>query len=520
MKNQSILIKGKQLIINPNPITKKIYLELKPPSLNNNKGVVDRLREALHKDFPNTAVPLPLMEAIARACHNSKWRVTVTVADTPCPKVIAVEEGQKLGGHYGLAIDIGTTTVVVYLVDLTSGEILGVESDYNQQVVHGEDILSRIHFAASSENLAKLTQAIASTLNNLINKLCIDSHIANSQISGAVIGGNTTMIHLLLGLSPAHLCREPYLPTVNQPGFLEARELNIAINDFGIIYCIPNIGSYVGGDAVAGILVSEMHKRDTISIIVDIGTNGEIILGNNQWLAACAGAAGPALEGGVVSAGIRAEAGAIDSVRIDGSTGKVSCTTIANEKPKGICGSGLVDAVAELFIKGIIDFSGRFKDDSKEFTIVKAEDTAHGQDIKITQIDIRNLLRTKAAVNASMEVLLESVGCSLTDIQDFYAAGAFGNYINPESAITIGLYPDMPREKIHLIGNSSVEGARAALVDKEKIRELEEIVKNITYFEIGTHAKFMSKFTAGLFMPHSNLDLYPSVKQKLKLRNN
>ncbi|WP_028307969.1 ASKHA domain-containing protein [Desulfitibacter alkalitolerans] len=517
MKNQTILIRGKQLIINPNPITKKVYLELKPPSLNNNKGVIDRLKEALHKDFPNITVPLPLMDAIVRACHNSKWRVTVTVADTaPCHKIIAVEEGNQLDKHYGLAIDIGTTTVVVYLVDLASGDILGVESDYNQQVIHGEDILSRIHFASSPENLAQLTQAIVSTLNVLINSLCMDAGITNNHISGAVIGGNTTMIHLLLGLSPTHLCREPYLPTVNQPGFLQARELNIAINPFGIIYCIPSIGSYVGGDAVAGILVSEMHKRDTISIIVDIGTNGEILLGNNQWLVACAGAAGPALEGGVVSAGIRAEAGAIDSIQIGGRTRKVRYTTIGNEKPKGICGSGLVDAVAELFINRIIDSSGHFKDDSREFTVVKAEDTAHGQDIIITQIDIRNLLRTKAAVNASLEVLLESVGCSLADIQDFYAAGAFGNYINPESAIIIGLYPDMPREKIHLIGNSSVEGARAALLDKEKIKELEEIVKNITYFEIGTHGKFMSKFTAGLFMPHSNLDWYPTVKQKLK----
>lgn len=503
MKNQNILITGKQLAISPNPITKKVFLKLQPPSLTNNRGVIDRLMDALIKDFPNIRVPLSQMDSISCACHNSNWQVTVTVSDISCQKIINVEQGQQTHKHYGIAIDIGTTTVVIYLIDLTSGKILGVESGYNEQVIYGDDILSRIHFASSSEKLSQLQKAVISTLNILIDKLCNSSKVNNCEISSAVIGGNTTMIHLLLGLDPAHLCREPYLPTINQPGFIDASELNICINPFGVIYCLPSLGSYVGGDAIAGILVSEMHKKESLSLLVDIGTNGEILLGNNQWLVACAGAAGPALEGGVVSTGIRAQAGAIDSVKIDAKTQEIHYTTLGKQKPKGICGSGLVDTIAELLTKKIIHISGRFKADIQEFLLVKAEDTAHGKDIKITEIDIRNLLRTKAAVNASLEVLLESVGCSLSDIKNFYAAGAFGNYINPESAIAIGLYPDMPRENIHLIGNSSIEGARAVLLDKEILNDFEEVVKKITYFEIGTHHDFMNKFTGGLFLPHS-----------------
>ena len=281
------------------------------------------------------------------------------------------------------------------------------------------------------------------------------------------------------------------------------------------------MGSYVGGDVIAGILVSAMHKRQEVSLLVDIGTNGEIILGNSDWLVACAGAAGPALEGGVVASGMRAEQGAVDKVCIN-QNGVVDYHVIGGGQRRceaaGICGSGLVDCLAELLLAGIIDRSGRFVDGRQSLIVVPASESVNGKDIVITQTDIDNIMRTKGAVNAAVEVLLESVGCAMEDVRHFFAAGAFGKHLDIESAVTIGLYPDLPREKMIQLGNSSLEGARQALLSADKLQEAEEITSKITYFELNANQSFMNKFVGCKFFPHTNLEYYPTVRARLAER--
>jgi len=515
----TILSQGTELITALDPLTKKYLISINPPSLQDNRGDADRLKSAITPFLSNKnlEIPLSLLRTIPNICRTGQWQITVTVAEyNGYSRLILIEPGNS-ALNYGVAVDIGTTTIAAYLVDLSTGQVLGTSSDYNSQIKHGDTILDRIQYAYSQENLKELQTAVIDNLNFLISDLILRNNVDRETVTACSISGNTTMIHLALGLDPSRICQEPYIPVVNSAGYFRADDLGLMINSNGIVYCLPSIGSYVGGDVIAGIVVSGMHNHEEICMLVDIGTNGEIVLGNSEWLVACAGAAGPALEGGVVKWGMRATKGAINKVIIDSVTGKINYTTIGNTKPYGICGSGLVDCIAEFLLNGVIDRTGKFKNNISHITIVPASESAHGEDIIISQNDIKNLIRTKGAVNASVEVLLQSVGCSLSQIKYFYAAGAFGNYLDKESAITIGLYPDLPRNQIIKIGNSSGEGAKLALLSQQKKQEMEAVAKKITYFEMNVNQDFMNQFTAGLFLPHSNLDAYPSIKAKLNI---
>ncbi|WP_027357518.1 ASKHA domain-containing protein [Desulfofundulus thermocisternus] len=503
--------------ISIDPMTRKFYLELSEPSLEDNRADVDRLAAAVEKLLGPVTVPLELMRRIPGVLRDACWRVTVTVGMV-APGVwslVDVEPGNTVRRHYGLAVDIGTTTVVVYLVDMHNGQILGKAAGYNGQVALGEDILTRIYLAGTPGGLEQLQRAVLDTLNGLISRVAGEHGLAGREISAVAVGANSTMVHLFLGLDPSRICMAPYIPVVNNPGFIPAGQLGLKINPLAPVYCLPSVGSYVGGDVVAGVLASGLHRQPELALFVDIGTNGEIIMGNRDWLVGCAGAAGPALEGGVAECGMRAEPGAIDSISIDPGTGRVRYTTIGGAPPAGICGSGLVDCLAELLLAGIVDRAGRFRDGRREFVVVPAAESATGRDIVVTQVDINNLMRTKGAVNAALELLLESVGCELSDIDRFYAAGAFGQYLHLESAITIGLYPDLPREKMIRLGNASGEGARLVLLSNRKREEAEAIARNITYFELNANQVFMNKFIGSKFLPHTNLDYYPTVKAKL-----
>lgn len=499
------------------PLTKKVFLSLEPPSLKDNRADVDRLREALAPLAGTVSVPLPLMRKIPGVCREKDWKVTATIGQSGTWwKVIDLEAGNSTGRHFGLAVDIGTTTVVMYLVDMRTGETQGTAADYNAQVSSGEDILTRIYLAGTAGGLAGMHEAVIGTLNGLLDGLKKRHGVKAGEISAAVFSGNSTMIHFLLGLDPGLICREPYIPVVNNPGLLRAGEIGLKINAQAVIYCLPGVGSYIGGDVIAGVLVSGMHRRKEIAMLVDIGTNGEIIAGNDEWLVACAGAAGPALEGGVARAGMRAEPGAIERVRIDPETGRVCYHTIGGIKPAGICGSGIVDCLAEFLLNGIIDRSGYFQDGSNSFTIVPATESASGLEIAITQMDINNFMRTKGAVNAAVETLLEGVGLDMWAIKRFYAAGAFGHYLCLESAVTIGLYPDLPRDRMIRLGNSAGEGARQVLLSNQKRLEAEEIARRVTYFELNASREFMSRFVGSKFLPHTNLDYFPTVKARLR----
>lgn len=498
------------------PLTQKAFPSLTPPSSMDNRADVDQLRQMLERSHGSVSVPLELMAKIPRICRGADWQVTATLADIGCGwRLIDLETGDTSCEQLGLAIDIGTTTVVVYLIDLCSGEVLGHAADYNGQITMGEDILNRIRHAAEPDGLRQLQKAVLDTLNQLINVLC-PSPMETSKITAAAIGANTTMIHLLLGLDPASICRAPYTPTVNNPGLIPAGEIGIDIHPLAPVYCLPSIGSYLGGDVIGGILVSGMHQQSDVSLLVYIGTNGEIVLGNEEWLVACAGAAGPALEGGVTTFGMRAEPGAVDRVSINPKTRWVEYSTIGNLPARGICGSGLVDTLAGLFLGGVINRTARFQNGEKEFVVVPAHEAATGEDIVVSQVDINNFMATKGAVNAAVDLLMENVGCPWQDISHFYAAGAFGQYLPIESAVTIGLYPDLPRSSIVRIGNSSGEAARQVLLSRSKRLEAEAIAEKVTYFELNANSAFMDKFVSSKFLPHTDLERYPSVNKRLQ----
>ncbi|AGL01352.1 ASKHA domain-containing protein [Desulfoscipio gibsoniae] len=516
----SIILQNRVLVdVNINPMSQKRYIELEQPSLQNNQADVDRLVDVLQKWYPDLSVPLPLMNKISDILRKSDWRVTVTVARLGLTwQLIDIEPGNVVSRQLGLAFDIGTTTVVGYLVDLLTGQVIDMAADFNGQVIYGADILTRIYLAGTVEGRLQLQQAVVGTLNNIVERLASKQGVEGSAISAVTVGANSTMVHLLLGLDPSRICMAPYIPVVNLPGYISASAIELAVNPLAPLYCLPSVGSYVGGDIVAGILAGGLHKKPDLALFVDIGTNGEMVLGNNEWLVACSGAAGPALEGGVARDGMRAEPGAVFQVKIDPETWDTSYKTIGGQKALGICGSGLVDCLAELLLAGIIDRAGKFRDGKKEFVVVPAAASATKKDIAFTQIDINNIMRTKGAVNAALEVLLESVGCQMADISTFYAAGAFGQYLDLESAITIGLYPDLPRERMIRLGNSSGEGARLVLLSEESRLEAEQIARNITYFELNANEVFMNKFVGSKFLPHTNLDYYPTVKEKMSQR--
>lgn len=499
------------------PLTRKFFLRIDPPRLGQNQADTDRLLDALGRaGAGQVAVPLALMRDMPVICRARDWAVTATVGlQGAAPRLVALEPGDTRQRHYGLAVDVGTTTVVAYLVDMNTGGTLGTAAGYNGQVSLGEDILTRIYRAATADGLAQMQKAVVGTLNSLVSNLRDSLRVDPAEIGAVVVGANSTMVHLLLGLDPKMICREPYTPVVNNPGFLQAGDIGLSLNPNAVLYCLPGVGSYVGGDVVAGVLVSNMHRSKEVSLLVDIGTNGEMALGCEDWLAACAGAAGPALEGGVASYGMCAGPGAVDSVRIDPKTRRVSYRAIGGEKPLGICGSGLIDCLAGFLMAGIIDRSGYFRDGRHSFTIVPAPESATGEDIAVSQLDINNFMRTKGAVNAALETLLESVGVPFTALGRFFAAGAFGMHLDMESSITIGLYPDLPRGKMVRLGNSSGEGARLVLLSNQKRLEVEEIAHRITYFELNANQEFMNKFVGSKFLPHTNLDYFPTVKAKM-----
>lgn len=518
INQEDIILRNRVLVdTDIDAMSHKLYIELDQPSLLNNQADVDRLLAALPKRYiDRVAVPLSLMNRLGEVLRSADWKVTVTLARYgKAWQLIEIEPGDLRNQHFGLAVDLGTTTIVGYLVDLTTGKNLSTAADFNGQMHYGMDILTRIYLAGTPEGRKQLQGAVVDTINSIITRLVQDQNIGQQQISAITVGANSTMIHLLLGLDPSRICMAPYIPLVNLPGSVKASEIGLAINTHAPLYCLPGIGSYVGGDVIGGILASEIHKKSELALFVDIGTNGEMVLGNKEWLVACAGAAGPALEGDVAHNGMRAEPGAVYKVRIDPETKRVNYQTIAGKKPLGICGSGLIDCLAELLLAGIIDRAGKFRSTKKEFVVVSASESATGKDITFTQTDIDNIMRTKGAVNAALETLMEGVGCQLSDIETFYAAGAFGHYLDLESAITIGLYPDLPRSKMIRLGNSSGEGARLVLISNSCQKDVERIAGTITYFELNAKEEFMNRFVGSKFLPHTNLDYYPTVKQKM-----
>ena len=415
----------------------------------------------------------------------------------------------------GLAVDLGTTTVVARLVDLADGLEVGHGGELNRQMVRGEDILTRIAWAREGY-LDELRSLALETINDLSSQLAAAVGIDPREILACVVAGNTVMVHLLLGVDPRSIPKEPYLPVANAFGWQRAGEVGLNLHPIAPVLFPPNVGSFVGGDVLAGVLAAGMSQDEGLSLLLDVGTNGELVLGGADWLVACAGAAGPAFEGGVVKNGIRAQAGAIDHVAL-GPDGRAACTTIGGEKAKGLCGSGLIDAVAQLFRAGQLDRTGTLRH-GESFLVMPGGETADGQPITLDQADIANFLRTKAAMYAAVDLALNRVGLSRTDLDRVYLAGAIANYIDVEEAITIGLLPDLPLDRFVPLGNASLEGAQLCLIHRQAREDLQSLAAKVAYLELNAEPEFMDRFAAALFLPHTDERHFPSLAARLGKR--
>jgi len=508
------------------PMTQKIYLSLPKPSLTDNLADLDRVYREIRKKVqaPTLEISLPSLRSMASMLRENEWQVTATIypLDEHCIEILSLEPGDTCAENYGIACDIGTTTIVAQLVDLRSGAILGVEASHNQQARYGEDVISRMIYACSRGGLSSIHAAVIEPVNTLIDTLVEKHGVEASNLTAFVAAGNTTMTHLFLGLEPCTIRLEPYIPTANFLPSASAAELNLHLHPNARVTCVPGVSAYVGGDITAGVLASGISNSSQVSALIDIGTNGEIVVGNNEWLVCCSASAGPAFEGSGTKCGMRATRGAIQKVHIDSND--VHYETIGGAKARGICGSGLIDAIAELFRNGIIDPSGKFPRDSDnprvrenegdmEFVLASGDETETGKSVVINESDISNLIKSKGAILAAMRVLLNSVGMSFEDLERILVAGGFGNYLDVEKAIFIGLLPDIPPERIKFIGNSSLTGARMGLLSRHALARANTLARQMTYLELSVDPKFYDEFVAALFLPHTNMDLYPSVKQ-------
>jgi uncharacterized 2Fe-2S/4Fe-4S cluster protein (DUF4445 family) len=512
-------------IFKHSPLATKIYLELPEPTLDDNISDLERLYRQVRRIQGVGIMQTGLynIRQLGELLRDASWRVTVTLGKrNDTVEIVLVEPGNTSQNNFGLCFDIGTTTISGQLVDLNQKKVLGTKATYNKQAVFGSDVITRIIYAHEESGLEKLHNAVSDTMNQIAKELIQEHKVDINDVACVVCAGNTTMIHLLLSVDPSYIRRHPYVPTANFVPVIRALEAGIKINPRGLLSCVPGVSSYVGGDTTSGVLASGIYKQDDLSILIDIGTNGEIVLGNKDFLVACAASAGPAFEGSGVSCGMRSSAGAIQKVNIDPKTYKVNYVTIGDAKPRGICGSGYIDFLAEMLKAGIIDKSGKIKpenskyirqlDSGREFVVAFKEDTGFSSDIVITETDIENLKRAKAAIFSAAAILVRHMDLDFSVIKKFYIAGGFGAYVNIDNAVRIGLLPDLERDKFLFIGNSSLSGARQVLLSDEAMKKADDIAHKITYFELSVDPGYMDEYGAALFFPHTDLKRFPSIK--------
>jgi uncharacterized 2Fe-2S/4Fe-4S cluster protein (DUF4445 family) len=516
---------------------RKFVITLEPPSLQDQADDWSRLRRELARryDLQGLQASLPVLRKLGPALREGEWTVTLVVElddwnrpEGP-PVLLDVLPGEQLESLWAVAIDIGTTSNHVWLVDLISGEVMSQRADYNGQIARGEDVISRIIYASKGDGLEDLQQLVMGTLNRLLEQAARERKISTDQIYKAVVAGNSTMIHLFAGVPPESIRLMPFITAVNQFPPFAAGEIGLGINPEGVVDCLPGIASYVGADITSGVVSSQMCATEALSLFVDIGTNGEIVLGDCTWLISCACSAGPAFEGAGVVHGMRATAGAIEEVWVNPESYEVTYRVIGDEKPRGICGSGLISLLAEMFVSGVMDKSGnvnlnlptkrvRRGEHGAEYVVAWADDSATGEDIVITAVDIDNLMRAKAAIYAGFSILARSVGLTLGDVGEVLIGGAFGQYINVSNAIRIGLLPDKPFDSFRFLGNTSVRGAYMALLSRDMRERVTEVGRMMTYLELSADNTFFDEFNAAMFLPHTDESQFPSVAALLEGR--
>ncbi|MEW5725459.1 MAG: ASKHA domain-containing protein [Thermodesulfobacteriota bacterium] len=512
------------------PLVRAGVVDISPPSLRDNTGLADRLARTAARAWGLAEVSVPP----GLAPRLVEWhRRGVTGIWAACAveerrgRVVAVEAGPGPGGCFGLAVDVGSTTLALALVDLEKPRIMDQLDLINPQVKYGPDILTRVHLADKAEWFERLCRELLDAVNQGLAELCRRNALEPGQVTAGVVAGNTAMTHFLLRLPVGTLIREPYVPVLNRPEGLTAGEIGLDLSPLAPVLVLPNKGAYFGGDLLAGLVVAGLARAEEPCLLVDVGTNAEVVLGQKDWLIGAAGAAGPALEGGVAAMGVAAGPGAVDWVRIDRRTGQVRWRTIDGGRPRGLCGSGLIDLFAELFLSGLIDFRGRLTlprgherrvetDEGPAFVVAPGQETESGRPLTLSEVELDLLIRSKAAMYTILSTVLASVGLEFGQVQRFYMAGTFGQFLDPRMAVAVGMVPDIPLERYVSLGNSSLKGAVLTLVSTGARAEVLEVWRRLTYLEMNVNQDLMNRFSAARFIPHTERSLFPSVGTIIK----
>jgi uncharacterized 2Fe-2S/4Fe-4S cluster protein (DUF4445 family) len=519
------------------PPFKKMLLNLDPPEHGHNESDLDRVIDALRHEYDIHRLDpdIRAVRSLPDVLREEDFTITATIAyppsygqkdGSPRLELTDLQPGDHTKANYALAVDIGTTTVYVQLLDLTTGEIVGTQADFNRQISYGEDVISRIMFAGKGDGLAKMQKLVVDTINTLIEKLTKKHKVDPDDISVLIAAGNTTMTQLFLGVEPKYIRLAPYVPTASYYPTIKAQTLGLALGDHAVVNVYPSASSYVGGDVFSGLLASGVYRDPELTLYIDLGTNGEIVVGNNDWMACASCSAGPAFEGGGVKFGMRATSGAIEDFNINPTTLEPMILTIDMKKPMGICGSGLINTVAGLFEMGVLNEQGKYDqtlntprvregEDGWEFVLSWAAETEINRDIVLTEVDIDNLVRAKAAMYAGYQTLLESVGLDMQSLDRVVIAGGFGRYINLEKAITIGLLPELDLDKFTFIGNGSLTGARLACLSNELRYDVGKMRSMMTNFELSEVPNYMDTYIACQFLPHTSRELFPRLLEKV-----
>lgn len=517
-------ILGEEIFVH-SPLATKLYLELPSPTLEDKISDLERLYRQIRRmhDIPIMQTGLANIRRLGELLRSSDWKITVTLGKrNGTTEIVLIEAGDTSRKNFGLCFDIGTTTICGQLVDLNTKKVLGTKATYNRQASFGSDIITRIIYAQEPDGLEKLHHAVIDGMNQMIQEFVQENNVDLNDVNCVLCAGNTTMVHLLLRVDPGYIRREPYVPTANFVPTIRAAEVGIKINPRGLLSCVPGVSSYVGGDTTAGILSCGMNSEKDLCMLIDIGTNGEIVLGNRQFLISASASAGPAFEGSGLSFGMRSSRGAIQKVKINPKDFRVTYNTIGGVKPSGICGSGYIDIIAEMLRAGLLDKSGLIKakeskrirqgDGGGEFIVVFKEEADATSDIVITEADIENIKRAKAAIYSAASILVKHMALNFSDIKKFFIAGGFGTSIDIANAISIGLLADLDKEKFIFVGNSSLAGARSMLLSYEAMKEAADIARKTTYFELSVEPGYMDEYIAALFFPHTDLSKFPTVR--------
>ncbi len=506
--------------VKPDPLVTKTYLELSTPSLANNDADHQRVCSAIKKklDVTSMQMGLKIIQQIPRLLRENDYKVTATVGmRRDVAEVMYLEGGNTEAANYITVVDIGTTTIVMHLVEAITGATVDAEACFNSQGVFGREVTGRI-MAAERKGIEELQRVLVEDINGLIGQLAETNDINLKDITAVVCSGNTAISHFLLGLPPENIRRSPYVAASLAPPPLRAAEIGIKINPRGLLYSLPGIGGWAGSDITAGVLATGIHESDEICLLVDIGTNGEIIVGNREWLIGTSASVGPALEVASEACGMRAEKGAIEKVYPE--NGEIKYSIIGDTLPRGICGSGIIDLISVLLNEEIINRSGVFIDGVsdrvrevkglKRYVLAEETESQTKQQIYITESDIENIIYAKAAIFAAIKIILERVDLAFEEITHFYIAGAFGNYINVENAINIGLIPSINKEKISYVGNTSIKGSKLVALYKEELYTVEKIMEMTTYYDLMGANDYVEEFQKALFLPHTDIELFRS----------